>query len=174
MPCTTLPSYHTFTKVKQEDMHIRALHSSDYALISPVVEEWWGRPIGGVLNRVFFEHFSSTSCALEVGGEVKGFLIGFVSQTMPTIGYIHLIGVAPDVRKLGYGGLLYERFFDLAAVHGCTEVQCITPPINSGSIAFHTQLGFEMIETGNEVNGVPVHLDYAAPGQHRVLFRKQL
>lgn len=155
-------------------MHIRALHSSDYALISPVIEQWWGRPVGGLLHRVFFEHFSSTSCALEMDQQVKGFLIGFVSQTRPTIAYIHLVGVAPDVRKRGFGGLLYERFFDLAAAYDCTEVQCITTPFNSGSIAFHTQLGFELIDTGDDIDGIPVKLDYAGPGEHRVLLRKQL
>ncbi|WP_420224456.1 GNAT family N-acetyltransferase [Pigmentiphaga litoralis] len=156
-------------------MHIRALHPSDYALLSPVLDEWWGgRPVGGLLPRLFFEHFGSTSCVLEEDGAIKGFLVGFVSQSMPTIAYIHLVGVSPDKRKQGYGGLLYERFFDLAAVHGCSEVHCITTPINAGSIAFHTQLGFEIVDTGDSVDGIPVKLDYAGPGQHRVLFRKQL
>src|SRR5688572_3506176 len=68
-----------FPKIRP--MHIRALHPSDYALLSPVLDEWWGgRSVGGLLPRLFFEHFGSTSCVLEEDGAIKGFLVGFVSQ----------------------------------------------------------------------------------------------
>jgi hypothetical protein len=57
---------------------------------------------------------------------------------------------------------------------GCAEVHCITSPVNAGSIAFHRRLGFSVLDGDGEVEGVPVTLDYAGPGQHRVQFRRSL
>jgi hypothetical protein len=44
---------------------------------------------------------------------------------------------------------------------GATELQAITSPVNTGSVAFHTRLGMSAREIA----------DYAGPGLHRVLFR---
>lgn len=156
-------------------MQIRPLASADYDVISPVVDEWWGgRPVRHLVHRLFFEHFSSTSFALVEAGEVCAFLIGFRSQSQPHIAYIHFVGVAPSRRSKGHGRLLYSAFFERVVALGCTEVQCITSPVNAGSIAFHQHMGFGIVHTGAEQGGIPVSLNHAGEGQHRVLFRKLL
>ena len=156
-------------------MQIRPLVSADYEVISPVVDEWWGgRPVRHLVPRLFFEHFSSTSFALVEAAELCAFLIGFQSQSQPHVAYIHFVGVAPDRRSKGHGRLLYSAFFERVAVLGCTEVQCITSPVNSGSIAFHQRMGFSLVKTGAEQDGIPISLNYAGEGQHRVLFHRQL
>ena len=46
-------------------------------------------------------------------------------------------------------------------------------PTNLESIAFHKNIGMEL--TGNDViDGVPVILDYSGPGEHRVVFMKDI
>ena len=127
-----------------------------------------------LLQRLFFEHFNTTSFVLESEGELHAFLIGFLSQAHPDIAYIHFVGVSPKYRGTGVGRRLYERFFLKVAEHGCQEVRCITSPINSGSIAFHRKLGFELMDGTGLIDGIPVVLDHAGPGQHRVCFRKRL
>lgn len=153
---------------------IRSIEVSDYDVIHPVIDEWWGRPVRASLPRLFFEHFSSTSFAYVDRDELLAFLIGFRSQSTPQVAYIHFVGVAPESRGKGLGRLLYVRFFDCVQAMGCTEVHCLTSPVNSGSIAFHRRLGFSIVETGSAQDGIPISLDYAGAGQHRVLFRKTL
>jgi ribosomal protein S18 acetylase RimI-like enzyme len=78
--------------------------------------------------------------------ELIAFLIGFMSQSQPRVAYIHFVGVHPEQRKQGLARYLYERFFVLARSRGAREVQCVTASVNTGSIAFHKRMGFEVEE----------------------------
>src|SRR6266496_2909000 len=63
---------------------IRNLSPSDYGAVIGVIDEWWGgRPMAGMLPRLFFEHFAVTSFAAERNGTLAGFLAGFCSQSQP-------------------------------------------------------------------------------------------
>ena len=46
--------------------------------------------------------------------------------------------------------------------------------MNTGSIAFHTRMGFQIEGVTREHPGVPCTLNYELNGQHRVLFVKKL
>ncbi len=154
---------------------IRPLEPGDYELVAPIVDQWWGgRPVRALLPRLFFEHFNPTSFIIGAPGVVTAFLIGLRSQSQPGVAYIHFVGVDPALRNCGLGRLLYERFFQVVGTIGCTEVQCITSPVNTGSIAFHRKMGFELSPGSGEVGGIPVTLNFAGEGQHRVRFRKCL
>lgn len=154
---------------------IRNLSLADFEQITSVVDEWWGgRPMRAMIPRLFFEHFNTTSLAVGEPGQVVGFLIGFVSPSIPKSAYIHFVGVDPSRRGQGLARKMYETFFSSIAALGCDEVRCITSPLNRGSIAFHVRMGFEVLPGDGEVGGVPVLLDHAAPGKHRVRFRKAL
>jgi len=156
-------------------MNIRPLEPTDFDVISPVIDEWWGgRPVRGLLPRLFFEHFQTTSFALTDEQDLAGFLVGFRSQSFPSVAYVHFLGIRPDVRMKGYGRLLYERFFSATSSLGCTEVRAITSPANESSTRFHLRLGFRLLPGDGEVGGFPVSLDHGGPGLHRVLFSKQL
>lgn len=156
-------------------MFIRKLVPQDYEVISPVVDDWWGRrPVRKLLPRLFFEHFSQTSFALIEASVLQAFLVGFRSQSNPEIAYIHFVGVSPTHRNKGYARALYNEFFNSVTALGCNEVQCITSPINKASVAFHQHMGFSITSNEGEENGFPVTLNYAGEGQHRVQFRKLL
>ncbi|MGC4047709.1 MAG: GNAT family N-acetyltransferase [Armatimonas sp.] len=154
---------------------VRSLTVADYEPITSIVDDWWGgRPVRSLLSRLFFEHFNPTSFVVETNGELQAFLIGFISQTDSGIAYIHFVGVNPAHRQKGLGRLLYSRFFQVVSARGCKEVRCITSPVNTGSIAFHQQLGFEILTGDAVVDGISVTLDHGGPGQPRVCFRKVL
>lgn len=156
-------------------MEIRHLEARDYAPIIAVLDEWWGgRRMSDMLPRLFFVHFRPTSFAAEEDGAVRGFLVGFVSQTDPSQAYIHFVGVDPRYRAHGVGRLLYARFFDAARRLGCSEVLCVTAPVNTGSIAFHRRMGFEALPGDGAVDGVHVTTDYDGRGGSRVRFRRRL
>lgn len=156
-------------------LHIRSLAESDYQPIIRVLDDWWGgRPMASLLPRLFFQHFQTTSFAAEEEGRVVAFLVGFVSQTDPHDAYIHFVGVEPSQRGRGLGRMLYETFFEIVRQYGCTRVHCVTSPVNGGSIAFHQRIGFRCEPGDGERDGIPVHRDYDAGGEERVVFCKTL
>jgi ribosomal protein S18 acetylase RimI-like enzyme len=156
-------------------MNIRPISERDHTPIIGVVNQWWGgRQMAGLLPRLFFTHFQDTSFVIEDGEQIIAFLIGFVSQTNPRQAYIHFVGIHPEYRQHGLGKQLYELFFETVRARGCDTVRCITAPINSGSIAFHRRMGFQIEESDQEHDGVAFTADYDGPGQDRVLLVKTI
>ena len=157
-------------------MEFRSVKGSDYYVISPLINAWWGgRQMSDKLPKLFFDHFQNTSFIAEQDRKIIGFLIGFLSQTHPEEAYIHFVGVHPDYRKCGVGRQLYHKFFDVVKKNGRHIVRCVTSPVNKTSIAFHTRMGFAIEKNGDkEVDGVSVYADYDGPNQDRVLFVKKL
>jgi predicted GNAT superfamily acetyltransferase len=75
---------------------VRAIREEDHGTVVPLVNEWWGgRDMAWLLPRLFFQHFGDTSFAVEEGGELVAFLIGFVSQAKEGEAYVHFVGVSP-------------------------------------------------------------------------------
>jgi GNAT superfamily N-acetyltransferase len=154
---------------------IRHISPADYSSIIAVLDEWWGgRQMSAMLPKLFFTHFSDTSFVMELDGELIGFLVGFLSQSNPAEAYIHFVGIHPDFRQQGIGGLLYQQFFQTAQAFDRVQVKSVTSPLNKSSIAYHLQMGFEAEPSAIQEDGVPYHLDYDGPGEHRVLFVKHL
>ncbi len=154
---------------------LRHVHPADYDRVLAVVDEWWGgRPMAARLSHVFFSHFRPTSFVLENDGLLLAFLLGFVSQTYPEEAYIHFVGVHPAYRRLGLGRRLYEAFFAAASMSGCGWARSVTSPANHDSIAFHKAMGFRLQHGDVVDDGVPVNVDYAGAGGHRVVFLCEL
>lgn len=150
----------------------RRARTEDFLPIRTAARAWWGeRDLSVLVQRFLLEHFSSTSLVAQEGETMVGFLIGFVSGDDPNVGYVHLIGVDPAVRERGVGTRLYERFTALVQARGVTELRGVTSPGNTGSIAFHRRIGFDLVPSPD---GSEVHEEYAGPGQPRVLLRKRL
>ncbi|WP_438483693.1 GNAT family N-acetyltransferase [Streptomyces sp. S186] len=162
--------------------HIRRARAADYPTLVECVQQWWGdsrtpeqaRELSLLLPRLFLQHFAATSLVLEDETGIRAFLVGFHSADDNRQAYIHFVGVDPQLRQQGIARRLYTLFFDRAAAAGRTEVRAITAPRNTGSIAFHRAMGFELDPGDHESDGLPVHRDYDGPGQHRVVFRRQL
>lgn len=156
-------------------MHLRALEPGDYDAITWVVDAWWGgRPMRGLLPRLFFDHFGDTSLVALDGDELVGFLIGFRSPARVGEAYIHFVGVHPSHRQRGVARALYLRFFALVQQQGCSAVRCITALLNRSSIAFHTRMGFALEPGATSDDGIAFTPAYDGEGHDRVRFVKQL
>jgi GNAT superfamily N-acetyltransferase len=154
-------------------MRLRHVDPMDYDRVLAVIDDWWsGRTMSGRLSHVFFSHFAPTSFVIETDAELLGFLLGFLSQTHPDEAYVHFVGVHPAYRRLGLGRRLYERFFVAARMHDRGWVRAITSPVNQHSIAFHRALGFVPLRGDVVIGDLPVWMDYAGTGGHRVVFRR--
>ena len=156
-------------------MIVRNVQPSDYPPIISVLDEWWGgRKMSDMLPRLFFDHFCNTSFIIEEDNRISAFLIGFFSQSRPEEAYIHFVGVDPLYRKRSFGRELYERFFTVMRQGQRTVVRCVTSPINTGSIAFHNHMGFQVEPGEASLNGVAYDSDHDGPGEHRVRFVRQV
>ncbi|MGE8037987.1 GNAT family N-acetyltransferase [Lysinibacillus sp. NPDC093692] len=156
-------------------MEIRSVKGSDYYVISPLINEWWGgRNMSAMLPKLFFDHFTQTSFIAEKDGKLVGFLIGFLSQTHSNEAYIHFVGVHPEYRKHNIGKHLYNNFFNVVKQNNRSIVRCVTSPVNKVSIAYHTKMGFEIEDGDRIVDGLSINTDYDGLKQDRVLFIKKL
>lgn len=145
------------------ELVVRHAEPADHATVVAVVDDWWGgRAMAAMLPRLFFVHFRPTSFVVESEGRLVGFLCGFVSQTYDDEAYVHFVGVDPQLRGLGAGRRLYDGFVTAVRERGCTSVRAVTSPVNTGSIAFHTAMGFTIED--------PDASDYDGPGEDRVRF----
>lgn len=145
-------------------MNLRPASPADYDRIITVVNPWWGRDIQHVLPRLFLDHFHRTSLIAETSDDLAGFLVGFLSPSLPDTAYIHFVGVNPAFRGTGLARRLYETFFALARTDGRTAVRALTSPQNTGSIAFHKAMGFTATPTQA----------HDGPHTDRVLFHRPL
>lgn len=157
-------------------MRIRNITCEDYDKVIPLVNDWWGgREMADMLPRLFFVHFTNTSFIMEdESGKIVAFIIGFLSQSYPNEAYIHFVGVHPEYRKHQLGKKLYDLFFEKVKKEGRHLVRCVTSPVNKGSIAFHTKMGFEIEEGNLKLDGILVSTNYDGADQSRVLFCKKL
>ena len=146
---------------------------ADHARVQATLGDWWGH-MGGdfgdlqralLLPRLFFQHMTDTSVLVQAGdGRQVAFLVGFLSPARPDTAYIHFVGVDPAARGRRIGAMLYESFFAAARERGCTEVSCVTAPVNDGSQRFHERLGFSLT----------LKDDYDGPGVPRYVMRRAL
>ncbi len=156
-------------------MNIRNARPEDHLPIVTVLDDWWGgRKLSHLLPRLIFEHFRDTSFVVEQDGQIIAFLVGFLSQSQPDEAYIHFVGVHPDHRQQQLGRTLYELFFETVRKQGRSVVRCITSPVNTGSIAFHTRMGFAIEPQEAQLNGVSFSADHDGPGEPRVHFVKHI
>jgi len=148
----------------EHDIRLRTAAAADYDRIIVELDDWWGRPVRQALPRLFLDHFHATSFVAERDGDLAGFLIGFMSPSLPDAAYIHFVGVHPHFRGNGLARLLYQRFFELAAADGRRVVRAVTAPRNTESIAFHTAMGFTVTEP------IP---GYDGPSSGKVMFERR-
>jgi ribosomal protein S18 acetylase RimI-like enzyme len=144
---------------------VRVATPDDYDSIVTVMDSWWGRPVVGILPRLFLLHFHSSSFVAHDDGGLAGFVVGFMSADRTTDAYIHAVGIRPDLRSGGFATDLYERFFEQARQAGRTIVTAVTSSANAGSVEFHRRMGF--VVTGPVAN-------YHGPGQDRFVFERRI
>lgn len=157
-------------------MNIRNARSNDAVNINNVMEEWWGRKYEDfTFSKAFLTHFSETCLIYEKEHMMKGFLIGFRSQSCPTMAYIRFVLVNPKERNKGIGHSLYSHFFNIVKNMGCEMIESVTSPKNKGSINFHVDLGFDILEQDKQIDGYYICHDYhGRPNTDRIVFRKDL
>lgn len=147
------------------DITWRRAEPADAEAVVAAIDAWWpGLHMVHAVCPQLFQHFGDTCILAECDGRLVGFLVGLMSQCMPSDGYIHYAGVHPDQRGAGLGRELYERFARLTLERGRSEVFAETGAWNTKSIAFHVAMGFRLTPGDEIVDGMPVHHDTTGHG----------
>lgn len=123
---------------------------------------WAERDLRSLHVLALVHEFGETCLVARAEDGIHGYLIGFVTPT--ATGYVHLIATRDDARGTGLARRLYASFADAAHRQGALRLKAITSVGNTGSIAFHRRLGFD----------VKIVDDYNGPGQARAVFRRVL
>lgn len=146
---------------------------TDFDQIITNITEFWGSDRTLHLHHPILIHeFGNTAFAIKDGDTVCAYLFGFYSQLEP-VAYVHLLAVRSNYRRRGLARKLSEHFIECAKKKHCLSIKAITKPTNLDSIRFHQSMGMRPI--GNEtIHDVNVVLDYSGPGEHRVVFMKDI
>lgn len=146
---------------------MRSLTGDDFAEARAVADDWFGRPVGLTMHRLFFEQLGASGVhAAPAGdpGRMAGVLLGLRSEVEPDLAYIHFHMVDPAMRGRGVGRALYAAFGERMHGRGCTRVRALAAPTNGGSLRFHEALGF----------AGTFRSQYVGPGQDRIVFERAL
>lgn len=123
---------------------IEPMTLSDLAAVLAELDRFWGgRDMRFLHQKVLVQEFGDT-CLTARGsdGQIAGYLIGFPAPR--GLGYIHAVAVRDSARGTGCGQALYRAFATAAAAHGADRLKAITSVTNTGSVAFHQRLGFDV------------------------------
>jgi GNAT superfamily N-acetyltransferase len=152
-----------------EKIEISACTQQDYIQILDDLSEFWdGRDTGHLHHPFLIHEFGGSAFVVRRGLQVVAYLFGFISQTEP-VGYVHAVAVRASARRQHLAQHLFGHFVQFAREHGCNHIKAITTPSNFGSIAFHKNLGMQLLGEPNS-DGIPVVPDYAGRGTSRVVF----
>ena len=156
-----------------DKMEIVNCSKDDFDKIITDITDFWGSNRTLHLHHPLLIHeFQDTAYVIKDGRTICAYLFGFYSQAEP-IAYAHLLAVRNNYRRLGLARKLYEHFIECARKKHCLKIKAITKPTNQNSIGFHKSIGMKLI--GNEtIDGINVVRDYSGPGEHRVVFIKDI
>ena len=143
--------------------HLRPMTVTDLNRIIADLPRYWGeRDMRWGHQYPLVHEFAATCMVADSPDGIRGYLMGWVNHEH--VGYVHFIATRDDARGTGLGRRLHAEFARLAAAQGATRLKAITAVTNTGSVAFHTAIGFtaEVVE------------DYAGAGEPRVVFTREL
>ena len=123
---------------------IEPMTLSDMATVLAELDQFWGgRDMRFLHQKALVQEFGDT-CLTARGpdGQIAGYLIGFLAPR--GLGYIHAVAVRDSARGTGCGQALYRAFAAAVAAHGADRLKAITSIANTGSVAFHRRLGFDV------------------------------
>jgi len=139
-------------------MHIRPATSADLPALLDIHNDavrtlkaiWTDKPDTLDDRRAWFEARREAGLPVIVAETDDGTVAGYGSYGpfRPKEGYRltleHSVYVAPDVRGRGIGKALLVRLIELARADGCHVLVGAIDGENTGSIALHRQLGFDV------------------------------
>jgi ribosomal protein S18 acetylase RimI-like enzyme len=128
------------------------------------------------IYHLFTKFFRDTSLVLEVNENLKGFLIGFISQENNENAYIHLLCIENDLRRQNMASNLMENFISIVYSLGCKKVFLVCKPSNKTAIKFYNKMGFLSLHSDETIiiDDINVFKDYDGPAEDKIVFWKSI
>ncbi len=126
------------------------------------------------IYHLFTRFFKNTSLILEENENIKGFLIGFISQENNENAYIHLLCIEKELRGHNMALNLVEKFIRIVSSLDCKKVFLVCKPSNKTAIKFYTKMGFLPIHSNETIiiDDINVFKDYDGPSEDKIVFCK--
>ena len=128
--------------------------------------------------KIMLRYFQNTCFIAEEGGEIVGFLMGFVSPVHESTYFLWQVGVSPATRGKGVGKLLLKAAENHLKEMDIRKIEVTVDPENEPSLRLFKSSGYMNI---SRQEGETVHVlenlavkDYYSPGRHFVLFEKRI
>jgi GNAT superfamily N-acetyltransferase len=152
------------------DLSYRSPMEDDHPMLLRAGRAWWSSPLGPAFVPRFWLRLFGPTCWLaeSADGRMVGFLVGLVSVDR-SVGFIHQVGVDPNLRRRGIGRALVERFVTAARERGAKQVETVAWAGDPSSIAFARALGFRPDDgPGTQpIYGTPSFPDYDWEGDDK-------
>ncbi|MFG3240165.1 MULTISPECIES: GNAT family N-acetyltransferase [unclassified Streptomyces] len=144
-------------------IHIAPATAADFHQVLTDHPRYWGkRDLRSLHLLALVQEFGPTCLVARAEDGIRGYVFGFV--TPDGTGYAHLIATRDDARGTGLGRRLHAAFAEAAVRQGARRLKAITSVENTGSIAFHRGLGFD----------VEIVDDYNGPGRAMAVFHRDV
>jgi ribosomal protein S18 acetylase RimI-like enzyme len=128
------------------------------------------------IYHIFTKFFKNTSLVLEENKNIKGFLIGFISQENNENAYIHLLCIEKDLRRQNMAANLVKVFINIVCSLNCKNVFLVCKPSNKTAINFYNKLGFLSLHSNETVaiDNINIFKDYDGPAEDKIVFYKSI
>ena len=128
------------------------------------------------IYHLFTKFFKNTSLVLEDNENIKGFLIGFISQENNENAYIHLLCIKKDLRGQNMASNLVEKFISIVYSMDCKKVFLVCKPSNKTAIKLYTKMGFLPLPSDKTIviDDINVFKDYDGPSEDKIVFCRSI
>jgi diaminobutyrate acetyltransferase len=128
--------------------------------------------------KIILRYFGDYCFIAEENGQIIGFAMGIVPQSIPYTYFLWDIGIDPSYQRQEIGTAILREIENELEKLGFIRIEVTIDPINTSSQKLFEKMGYKNI-SGKERNTIKVHgniaiQDYYSPGRHFMLYEKQI
>lgn len=128
--------------------------------------------------KIMLRYFGDTSFVAMDKGKIRGFVLGFVSQTQKKTFFLWQIGISPAMQGKGIGQRLLEAIERRIKNKSIKRIELTVDPKNKPSQRLFEKNGYSVISQKEDqiikIKNKKAVKNYYGPGAHFILYEKIL